>query len=502
MDTHNIMEFLDPEQKRRRTIKLFIMYFLTIFAITLGTFAMILLVQGYNFRKKQGVVQNGLVFVDSKPVSGIVWLNGQKKDKTNARLVLPADVYSMKITSDGYRDWTKSFILDGGSVRYFTYPKLIPNTIQTSIIQNMNLPPIWSSQSPDRRWLIYQQNINTNDFAVFDTSKPTTAPLVSKFAPDIYSESARTLSEIKPIEWSDDNKHLLILQTFTDGTMNYAVVDRDKPDSSVNITKKLSLNKDQSVKLKDKKWDKYFVLDKSTQILTSRDLNSPENISNIATKVVFYKSYGSDKFMYISYDGASENMARVIVLDGANSYNLKPVARDLSLNYQLDIAKFDGAWMYASSSSADHKVYIYKNPLNSLSPNNTLPPQTLYDIRLDKPQYISFSDNARFLSMQSASNFVVYDGELKQNYRYTLPNKLGVDQKASWVDGHRMSFVESGQSKIFEFDGKNIQTLTASLPNNNFNPYFDRDYNYVFTFLPLDSGKSALQSGSLIANKK
>ena len=27
--------------------------------------------------------------------------------------------------------------------------------------------------------------------------------------------------------------------------------------------------------------------------------------------------------MYISYDGASENMARVIVLDGANSYNLE-----------------------------------------------------------------------------------------------------------------------------------------------------------------------------------
>jgi flagellar basal body-associated protein FliL len=85
------MDYLDPLKKRRKKTKLMIMYVLIgIIAIAIATVVFVYLINGYSIDRQTGeVIQNGLVYLDSKPESAEVYLNGQKqRGRTDARLVL------------------------------------------------------------------------------------------------------------------------------------------------------------------------------------------------------------------------------------------------------------------------------------------------------------------------------------------------------------------------------------------------------------------------------
>ncbi|MBP7820867.1 PEGA domain-containing protein [Candidatus Saccharibacteria bacterium] len=496
------MEFLTPEEKRNRTLRFISGYFLVAIAVLLGTFIFVLLVQGYQLNNRKGLVQNGLVNVESRPVSADIYLNGELNSRTTSRLDLNEGEYDLKLKADNYREWSKKFTLLGGQVRYFVYPKLIPNIIKTETTATYNAMPLWASESLDRHWIVSKVSGQQADFSVFDTTRtdnPATANQTITVPAAALIGSPSAYGDFQPIEWADDNKHLLLLQTLANGQKNFIVVDREKPENSLSVSKTLSLNNDFKVVLRDKKPNKFYVLNTVSGELTRRDTKNISEIVKVADGVVAFKPYGNDLVLYVTYLNTAEGLAKVVVSDNISKlYNLQPIARDLAGNYQLDMAKFDGTWYYVTSSSSDNKIRIYANPLDSIRANSGDIAKARYTLPLENPIFASFSDNARFIAVQSASNFVVYDGELKSNYRYSVDYKLAKDQKAQWMDGHRLKVVDNGMAKIFEFDGTNGQDLIPSQPNNSFTLYFDRDYNFVYTYTQDKSGSPVLQSGALV----
>ena len=152
------MDFLDPSKKRKNGIKLFVGYLLVGIAIGLAALILIFLSYGYSLDCKTGsVIQNGIVFVASKPADAEIFINGEKyKDNTDARLVLPSAQYKLEIRKNGYRTWQRDFYLSGGEIQRFIYPFLFPTTLSTSDVDTFTAAPSMASQSPDRRWLIVQ----------------------------------------------------------------------------------------------------------------------------------------------------------------------------------------------------------------------------------------------------------------------------------------------------------------------------------------------------------
>ena len=51
------------------------------------------------------------------------------------------------------------------------------------------------------------------------------------------------------------------------------------------------------------------------------------------------------------------------------------------------------------------------------------------------------------------------------------------------MDGHRLTFAKDGMVQMVDFDGSNEQQLIAVNPGLS-GPYFDRDYDNVFTLAP------------------
>ncbi len=499
------MDFLTPEEKRWRTVRFITGYILVAIAILLATIIAALLVQGYQITNRSSIVQNGLVNISSQPVSAEVLMNGSKIDNTPSRLDINEGSYELRLQADKYRSWQKSFNLPGGSVRYFLYPKLIPNNIDTSEMASFEKSPLWASASPDRHWIVSKQPTdNSVSFSIFDTTKTaadnTTGRMQQISLPQsVLIGTSGAYGIVEAVEWSDDNRHLLLLQTLGSGEKAFIVLDREKPENSQNISKILNLSNNQTVALRDKKYNKFYIHAKDSGLLISRDSKDLGFNETIAESVVSYKSYGNDIVAYTTYLNAKEDEAKVVVKENIkNIYYLQSLKRNPDGRYLIDMAKFDGDWFYAVSSPSENRVRLFINPLSSNSPGSSQEIKPKLSIPIVSPKFISFSDNARFIMAQNGNNFSVYDGELKTTYRYSLASKIAENQEAKWMDGHRLKFVDNFKGFIVEFDGTNQQELITSLPNNSFNMFFDRDYEFVFAYQS-DSGKNVLQSGSLIA---
>src|SRR5689334_16343216 len=98
------MDYLDPRKHRQHLIMLMVGYVLI--AITIFAGAVLLLYQAYGFGldKNGQVIQNGLVFVSSRPRPADIYFNGKlNKARTNSRVYLPAGNYTLKLQRTGYQ---------------------------------------------------------------------------------------------------------------------------------------------------------------------------------------------------------------------------------------------------------------------------------------------------------------------------------------------------------------------------------------------------------------
>jgi hypothetical protein len=490
------MEFQTKENKRKRTIRLFTCYVLIAVLIGLASLILVYLAQGYGYDTDKGVNQSGLVFIDSKPSGADIYVDGQKRDK---RISLNEGSHTITIKKDKYRDWSKNFNLEGGAVMYFLYPKLFPVDITIGITRVYPVPPVWVSQSPDRHWLILQQQANLPNLSIIDLTKPTDEPKSFTIPIEQMVVQRGSYGEFSPVEWSDDNQHLLIKQKAANGTTSYIIIDREDSDKTANISGKFGLSSDSSITLRDKKYDKYYIHTATAGELRQADLKNGLSASPILTGVVNFKSYADNLITYTTYEDAKANEANVLVLSNqTDKYLLQSIPRDPNNNYLLDMAQYDNNWYYVVASSADKKVYLYRNPLKRSKPGNAKPIMSQMNLTLINPQYVSFSDNARFIGMQSGKKFVVYDGEQNRIYRFESKLNITLAQQAKWMDGHRFTVVTDGKVQVFEFDGTNQQTLINSRPG--YTPYFDRDYKYVFTLITQMDGKVGFENGQIILN--
>src|SRR5690554_5521518 len=119
------MDFLDPKKRRAHVRRLYIGY--ALMAVLIFGVASLLVLQafGYSFNPRTGdITQNGLVFIDAHPQAAEVFINGQSKGFTDQRMVMTNGKYSLELKREGYRDWRRDFVLEGGHIERFVYPFL------------------------------------------------------------------------------------------------------------------------------------------------------------------------------------------------------------------------------------------------------------------------------------------------------------------------------------------------------------------------------------------
>ncbi len=475
------MDFLDPRKKKAHRIKLMVGYALLGIAIGLGTVVLVYGAYGYSLNTKTGdVIQNGLLFVDSKPGGSDIYLNGTSQNTTtSARLVLPAGNYTLKITKSGYRDWQRKFILNEHSIARYVYPFLFPlKSVVAPPLKAYNTKPGLLSESPDRHWLLVQaekSDIGGVSFDEFDISKLKTASQQLALSSDLLTSPDQP-STFKDIEWSTDNNHLLLKRSYGESS-EYIAMDRQDPTNSVNLNK-LFKTTFSDVALRNKKIDQVYLYNQTARTLQIGNTSDGTVADPILRSVLAFKSYGSNLIMYVTDLGTRSGQVQARIWNSGKSYPLYTFSP--GSQYLLDTAQFQGHSYFVAGSNADERINLYKDPLDDIHNPAIGKARPIITLRENGATKVSFSSNARFVAVEAGQNFAVYDMEGQEYYRYSLiPVLAGTMQ---WMDGHRLIGSASGHVFVMDYDSTNQQQLLSSSWDKG--GLFDINYNHLFTLSP------------------
>ena len=482
------MDFLDPVKIRRHKIRLITGYALLGVAIFLTTTVLIFLAFGYGVGKDGQIIQNGLVFVSSKPNPAQINLNGNNTgSSTNARLQLPAGQYTMTLTKTGYRPWVRSLGVEGGSVEHFDYPFLFPVSLNTSSVTQYSAQPALVLQSPNQRWLLIADPGSLSDFDEYDlsSSKQLAANLTTVSIPAALLPTTAAAQTMTLVGWSSDNVHVLLLDTYAGGS-NYILFDRQTPSDSVDLTKVLNLSSTMQLSLINNAYDNYYIWDSSDGTLSTANLSVPTP-TTVLPRVISFASYGTNMVLYVT---ASTTAAEVDVNleQGGTVYDLRKISADPP--YQLDFTKYGGNWYYAIGDNVSNKIYIYENPVSELQGQPGQPIVPVYIMKIAEANYLAFSSNTQFIVAENSDNFAVYDADNAKGYAYTLTQPLAAAQHATWMDGDRLMLTSNSAVVIFDYDHANLQSLQPAIDGTV--PMFDPTFGYMYSLAnaPLVAGQT------------
>lgn len=477
------MDFIDPEQHHRHVIMVFVGYFLIGLAVLIATVILLYLVYGFAYKKGE-VVQNGLMFVSSTPHPANIYLDGQlDKHQTNSRFNLQEGRYNLMLKRSGYRPWQRDIQIVGGKVVHFDYPFLFPITLTSSDIETYPTAPEFAASSLDRRWLLVAQAGAVNTLELFDTKDPTAVTSSTITLPQTVVTPYAGKQTWQYVEWASDNKHVVLKHIYGKSS-EYILIDRTAPTSSVNLTKAFGVNPSE-LHLVNRRYDQYYLYDAKAQSLSKATLAKPLPVAYL-DHVLAYKSYGDDTMLYAAAAGPdSDGLVKLKLQQGANAYTIASFPS--GTHYVVQLAQYNGDMFVVAGAAKTNKVYIYKNPLSQLADKKLQRAVPVQVLDIPSPDFVSFSDNARFIMAEHGTNFVVYDAEDEQNFTYNAPaDPLDKPQThASWMDGNRLMYVSQGTVVVFDYDNNNRQTLVAARPA--YEPTFDASYRTLYIFTPAKS---------------
>lgn len=470
------MEFFDPKKQKAHQIRLIIGYVLIGLIIVLTTTILLYWARGYGLKDGE-VIQSGRVFISSRPSKADIYINNKRHgDSTNTSILMEAGQYTFELKRSGYRSWKRAINVEGGSVVRFDYPVLFPAKLTSSSVKRYDAAPSLYLHSPDRRWLLVQQGSGLT-FDVFDFDNREDAPKEIAIPSGLVSGQDGQKWEL--LEWSNDNRRVLLRHLYQkDGQTNaeYILLDREKPGESANLTRVLGVNPGH-IELRDKKYDQYYLYDKASLKLSTASLKEPKP-QLLLEGVLDFKSHGEDKLLYVTTESQLADKASVRLREGDVTYTLRQVPR--TDTYLLDLAEYERDWFIVISNPTENRTYIYKNPIASLKVNAERPLVPVHIFKLATPNFLAFSDTARFVAAQSGTSFAVFDAENEKAYAFQLKTPLDAPQQhATWMDGHRLKAVSNGKAVVFDFDNANQEVLVDT--NAGVGMFFDRQYRFLYT---------------------
>lgn len=469
------MDYLDTKKEMRHRIVLFTGYICIAIAIALT--AIVLLYQAYGFgvTKSGDVTQNGLLFFSSQPNPANISINDRpSRYSTNTRMAILSGVYKFELSREGYRNWERLIEVSGGKVQHFDYPFLIPNELTDKKVKTYETPPSFSTQSPDRRWLVVQQPGSVTDFQVFDLKNPEKEP-TGLTIPQGVITNATTSQNYEIVSWASNNDHILLKHNY-DGKSEYILTSRTNTQESKNLNTLLGVSPSK-LTLADKKFDKFYLL--VNRQLQSASLTETTPVT-LRQQVLSYQTHGSNTILYATDQDAPKGKVAIRLAVGENDvYDIRMLPS--GTDYLLDVAKYSDKLYVVAAAANQQKTYIYEDPIGQIKEAPEQLPAPIQVLRVTTPTYISFSNSAQFVMAQRGNHYGVYDIENERGYNYVATEPMDAPAThATWMDGNRLTYVSGGRTLIFDYDHKNPQFLLPA--NSSYLPAFSPDYKFVYTF--------------------
>ncbi len=466
------MHYVDFDSKTKQTIVRLATYGAVGIAALIISLVIIFAARGYDVDPSTGqVIRNGLLLVWSQPESADLYLGGELETDTPARLPLPVGAYDLKLSREGYRDWSKTVPVNESEVVKLNYPRLYPNDIRAENFGSLPGADYWS-QSPSQEILLVHSKANPRTIQFYnaeDTSQPVRAITI----PDgKLTLPGGVVGSIEPYQWSADSEFLLV-RHIGQGVNETLRIEVDT-ETIVNINDIFPVGV-TDVQFDRSENDILYGVSAGGQ-LRQLDIKKKSAATPLAAEVAEYRVASDGR---VAITQLRQKETHVLLYDEKDGIRVL-MSGPKTGSTQIELGEYDGDG-YAVVSINPNKAQIVWLDQKENREDDIAATFSSKGIRVHP---VSFS--GKYSLVSSSSGFIVHDFNKLRVFPFKIKN-IDLDT-ISWFDDGHIAGVAAGKIVISEYDGDN-QTQVGDAAN--FKIYAEKGYD---TFFSISQNKNKLFS--------
>lgn len=468
--------------KKKRKLLLFFRYLAMTLAVVVISTVCILLALGYRFDlTSKSVEQGALLQFNSFPSGASITLDSaQLSYKTPGKTEVDSGTHDVTFARDGYRSWTKHFTVKAGEVRWLTYARLVPTTVQTSVVKEFSglageLP------APNQKQIAVLTKGDTPAITIVDVSNPKKVTDETITLPnDVLTAPAGATHSYTLVEWNLSSKYLL-LRHDAGSVHEYIRVNTEDAKDIINLSTKFG------VSFSDIHFSSepvFYGVENGN--LRKFDLGSSSLSEPLAKGVITMKLYGSNDLAYVRH---AENQYIVGVIVGGKAQKVSTY--DDTTPLLIDISSYFNDRYLAITRSGSFE--LIKNPEKTAAEGMIKVVTLSYPADL---KWLDISSNGRFVITGNGAQFMTYDIELAQRSDANLPSLIADPAvPLQWLDGYILVSTGDNKLRISDFDGNNQQIITDALAA--YPVMLSSDETLMYNFTRTQAGVMSLQASKM-----
>jgi hypothetical protein len=453
------MHEINNVNRRNLAVKRFSNYL--VIALVVGVLAavIVLAAAGYDIDRSTGqVIQNGILLIETDPEGAKVTINDFTEGaQTPARYPIPAGEYNLMVEKEGYRPWQSPVEVIGSQVSWIYYPKLVPQVINTTQVNNVDgLNFIAANES--RNEILVNLKDGIRSLLIFDmgAEEPTANPFVIPEEVFETDEDDSIIGAIKLLDWSV-NGRLVALEYRYDKQTDIVIVDLVEPANSFNIDRDYDVEPDEVIFTENDSRLFLLIEGEVYEVETNAAVIGDPIDESVSQLVV---TADNEWLVKTSKRGTTISSSRNI-----ESLTIDSDIADGEVRY----GEWDGQRYFLIEGSDRAEIYINSEEGQA--------EQNIVDkvLQLDGIKQSDVAPGGRFVSLYAADETLVYDLETLKTHE--IP--LGSSDNIGWLDGHRLHYALGDQLRIIDFNGFNDYQIASY--NSDYSVFVDDQFNSIYS---------------------
>lgn len=470
--------------KRKKIALRFFSYGVMTFATIAISFICILLILGYQFNLQKGTVEQGaLLQFRSFPSGATITLNGTALGfRTPGKENVEVGKHTVTMTRQGYREWSKSFSVTAGELRWLNYVRFVPNTVTTNSVRAFDVLSD-SLPSPDRRWMALYGAVEKPEFTIADIRDENNLRYQSYVLPagEMTTVEGQT-SQFSFEEWDFGARYLLIQHRIGE-TVEYLRADRTDAGSVRNVSKIINLPI-SDIHFSGTSGNVFYALINGD--VRKLDIAAGTVSAPLASNVTSFRLFKADDIAYVT---SKDNQTSVGIITNDKASIVRTY--DASLPVLVDLNEyFDHLYLAIGRGT---KVDIIKDPATAAG---TTSKKVLASTTLPEGvRWVRFAASGRFIVGGNGNHFVTHDLETVTTSTTALPGVSATpDKPLQWLDDYYFISDAEGSLRLTEFDGANQNLITDVAPG--FPVTLSSDGSFLYS-ISKEANGYALQSSKM-----
>lgn len=465
--------------KRSRTIKLFVLYFVVACVLLFSTYILVLAARGYDIDRSSGrVIQNGILLIESSPSGASVYLNDRlEEDRAPGGYPVPQGRYSIRMEKDGYRPWENIKSVVGSGITWLRQPLLIPEVIDTDTVQQLD-ELSFIAQSPDFSVLLAATEDKPTQLQRFDIDSSSVQTRSIALPNRLFdaNDKGDIIGSLDFEQWSSDGRYVLLSYSSQKSKNQHFVVDIENPAESWRTSGAYS----QILFTAD---NRLFGLQENTLYEIFEDksreelLDAVEGMSNDGSQMWLLRELSGNRFV-ASF--IAPQQALIEVDEQTNSFL---------------VTEFEGRPRITTLSNTKAKIY---GELNLFNTNENIP-QKVLNLKPETTTLGSYSSGGRFIMLHTTDSAQVFDLDTQKTYQFADLNSKDINMH--WVSAYQLAYKgPSDQVYLIDFDGTNSQQITSF--TSEYGAFLNTAREKLFTIDTRSVGSGLyLRESSLLSEK-